>query len=148
MGQPLVWHGLRKIHLSTEGVGRDDLLRQMAGRGEFKISSAEFRGWDVPASLEEGVLRIGISNWTGGSGEFKLSESIVTLQNVQLSLPHGKTQLSATLGPGPAAQFSFSPAPAEKRGSSATPVRLLRVTGPLDEPQLTFTSSKTLMPQP
>ena len=120
----------------------------MAGRGEFKFSSAEFHGWDIPASLEDGVLRIGVSNWTGGSGEFNLSGSIVTVQNVQLSLPHGKTQLSATLGPGPAAQFSFSPAPAEKRSASASPVRLLRITGPLDAPQLSFATNKTLTPQP
>jgi hypothetical protein len=144
------WSGTAsgRIHFTTEGVGRDDLLRQLAGRGEFKISSAEFRGWDVPASLEDGVLRIGISNWTGGSGQFNLSERIVTLQNVQLSLPHGKTQLTATLGPGPEAQFSFSPAPPEKRGSASTASRLLRVTGPLDEPQLSFVSGKSLTPQP
>jgi hypothetical protein len=143
------WSGTAsgKIHLTTEGVGRDDLLRQLAGRGEFKISSAEFHGWDVPASLEDGVLRIGVSNWTGGSGQFNLSERIVTLQNVQLSLPHGKTQLTATLGPGPAAQFSFSPAPPEKRGGPGSS-RLLRVTGPLDEPQLSFVSGKSLTPQP
>ena len=143
------WSGTAsgKIHLSTEGVGRDDLLRQMAGRGEFKISSAEFHGWDIPGSLEDGVLRVGVSNWTGGSGEFNLSERTITLQNAQLSLTHGKTQLSATLGPGPAAQFSFSPMLAEKRGAPAGSVRLLRVNGPLDEPQVSLTTDKT-PPQP
>src|SRR5262249_54559303 len=39
------------LELQTEGVGRDELLSKLVGRGDFQLNKVEFRGWDVSASV-------------------------------------------------------------------------------------------------
>src|SRR5467141_5391699 len=54
------------LQLKTEGVGRDELLGKLTGRGEFRLNKVEFRGWDVNASVEDGVAHTGVSRWPTG----------------------------------------------------------------------------------
>jgi len=42
------------VHLTTQGVGRDELLQHLIGKGDLKLRDVEFRGWDVNASMAEG----------------------------------------------------------------------------------------------
>src|SRR6266852_778023 len=49
------------LQLKTEGVGRDELLGKLAGRGEFHLNKLEFRGWDVNASVVDGAAHAGVS---------------------------------------------------------------------------------------
>ena len=62
------WSGLAagKIHLTTAGVGKEDLLKQLAGGGDLKLAKVEFRGWDVELSAESGGPSVGASRWTSG----------------------------------------------------------------------------------
>src|SRR5260370_8110147 len=49
------------LQVKTEGVGREELLGKLAGRGEFRLNQVEFRGWDVNASLAAGPIHTGLS---------------------------------------------------------------------------------------
>src|SRR5208282_4467801 len=64
------WSGVGsgKIHLTTSGVGREELLKQLAGNGEAKLTQIEFRGWDVELSTASGEPSAGASRWTSGEG--------------------------------------------------------------------------------
>ncbi len=57
------------VHLETGGVGRDELLQKLAGGGEVQLKNAEFRGWDVNASVADGAPHTGTSRWTSGEGD-------------------------------------------------------------------------------
>src|SRR5260370_30024731 len=54
------------LQLKTEGVGRDELLGKLAGRGEFRLSKGELRGWAVNAYVADGAVRSGASHWATG----------------------------------------------------------------------------------
>src|SRR6266853_192861 len=54
------------LQVRTEGVGRDELLGKLAGRGEFHLNKVEFRGRDVNASVADGAAHAGVSRWATG----------------------------------------------------------------------------------
>jgi hypothetical protein len=131
------WSGAAsgQIHLATVGVGREELLQKLAGRGELRLNGVEFRGWDVPGSVESGTLRTGISRWSSGEGEFTLDGPSLTLESVKLEAPHGENELTGRIGFGQDGKLTFTPAIPENRTMRPIPGgRTLQVTGPLDTP--------------
>jgi hypothetical protein len=131
------WSGLAsgKIHLSTNGVGREDLLKQLAGGGEVKLNKIEFRGWDVEESAQSGGLSFGASRWTSGEGEFQLSDQKVHLDGLRLDAPHQRTELAGTISFGMDGNLVFSPRPRILPGARvASQARELRVSGQLENP--------------
>ncbi len=124
-----------KIHLRTAGVGRVDLLQQIAGSGEFTAKNVEFRGWDIAGSLDAGALRTGASRWTTAGGEFSVKNRVVTLDTIQLGGPRAITVLAGTIDFAQAANLTFSEAATDKRGAAGSvPGRHLELSGPLDAP--------------
>jgi len=51
------------VHLTTQGVGRDELLQHLAGKGELKLRDGRISGWDVDASMADGAPHEGASRW-------------------------------------------------------------------------------------
>jgi len=45
------------IRLKTAGVGREELLQKLTGAGEVHLTNLELRGWDVNASVADGIIR-------------------------------------------------------------------------------------------
>jgi hypothetical protein len=126
-----------KIHLSAGGVGREDLLKQLSGSGEFAAKNVEFRGWDVAGSLDAGALRTGASRWTNADGQFSLKDRVITLDAIRLNGPREKTLLAGTIDFAQAANLTFSEAAADKRAAaSLLPGHHLELKGPLDAPQV------------
>jgi AsmA family/AsmA-like C-terminal region len=133
------WSGLAsgKLHLNTGGVGREELLKQLAGTGDVKLSKIEFRGWDVELSAESGGPSTGASRWTSGEGAFQLSEQQVRLAGFRLDGPHQRTQLDGTISFGMDGNLTFSPAPRTAAGAHApAQARELRVSGQLENPEV------------
>lgn len=131
------WSGAAsgKIRLTTDGVGRDELLKKLTGSGELRLNGVEFRGWDVPGSVESGTLRTGVSRWSSGEGEFLLDGPNLTLQAVKLEAPHGIDELNGKIGFGQDGKLTFTPASPENRNLAVVPSRrTLQVSGPLDTP--------------
>lgn len=131
------WSGVANgtIHLTTTGVGRDELLKQLAGGGEVKLSKVEFRGWDVELSTQSGGPSAGASRWTSGEGEFQLVDQQVRLDDFRLDAPHQRTQLAGTISFGMDGNLTFTPKPRPAAGTrTVSEARELRVTGQLENP--------------
>lgn len=131
------WSGLAsgKIHLTTAGVGKEDLLKQLAGGGDLKLAKVEFRGWDVELSAESGGPSVGASRWTSGEGDFQLKDQKLQLDRFRLEAPHQRTELAGTISFGMDGNLTFTPRPRTVPGSRAiSQARELRVTGQLENP--------------
>jgi|HubBroStandDraft_6_1064221.scaffolds.fasta_scaffold00745_6 hypothetical protein len=132
------WGGVAtgKLRLTTEGVGRDDLLRALTGRGEVKLQPAEFRGWDAEASLETGAPKAGVSRWASGEGKFSIEDRELVLDGMQLDAALVKTKVEGKVGFGQEGEFTFAPSPGARRTvGDATVRKVLWVSGPLDAPK-------------
>jgi AsmA family len=133
------WSGLASgtIHLTTAGVGRDELLRQLAGVGNIRLTKIEFRGWDVEQSAESGGPFAGASHWTSGEGEFQLADQKVSLDGFRLDAPHQGTQLSGTISFGMDGNLIFAPRARAGSGAQVSQARTLHVSGQLENPDVT-----------
>ena len=133
------WSGLAsgKFHLTTAGVGREELLKQLTGSGDVKLSKIEFRGWDVELSAESGGPSTGASRWTSGEGEFQLGEQRLRLDGLRLDAPHERTQLSGSISFGMDGNLTFTPRPRLPSGThTLSQAREVRVSGPLEDPSV------------
>ena len=125
------------IQVATDGVGREELLRQLAGQGEVRLSKIELRGWDVRASTESGVARTGTSRWKSGEGKFEIEDQEVRFSAIQLEGPKSRTELSGTVGFDMSGNVTFQPGADGKHGTKiAEDSRGLSLSGPLETPRV------------
>ena len=128
------------LRLKTEGVGRDELLGKLAGRGDFHLSKVEFRGWDVNASVADGAAHTGISRWATGDGSFRLKDRSIFLEELKLDGGKEWTLVNGTLSFGRDADLAIETASARK-GKDRKPMgtgsgHVLKISGPLDGPKV------------
>jgi AsmA family/AsmA-like C-terminal region len=145
------WSGLASgnVHLVTSGIGREDLLKQMAGRGDLKLNKIEFRGWDVQESAPSGGPSAGASRWTSGEGEFQLSDQKVRLDGFRLDAPHQSTELEGTISFGMDGNLVFTTRPRVSPGTRTTAqVREVRVSGQLENPAVAVSPVATNLARP
>lgn len=133
------WSGVGSgtLHLTTAGVGRAELLKQLAGIGNVRLNKIEFRGWDVELSAESGGPSEGASRWTSGEGQFQLKEQRVLLDDFRLDAPHRRTQLAGTISFGMDGNLTFTPGARLSATAHAPLARELRVSGQLENPEVT-----------
>lgn len=134
------WNGLGSgsVRLKTAGVGRDELLQQLAGSGEIQIKNVEFRGWDVGSSLESGAPKTGVTRWTSAEGGFEVKDRGVSFEAIQLDGQRAKMWVAGSLGFGKELGLTFHPAMADGRGAArGVGVRVLHLSGPADTPRAT-----------
>jgi hypothetical protein len=125
------------LHLTTQGVGREELLQRLAGRGDMRMRNVEFRGWDVSASVAEGEPRTGESRWTAGEGAFTLRDRGIVLAGLRLEAGREVTFVKGTVSFGRDADLTIRTTTDGKR-ESRTPEagRVLKISGPLDVPRV------------
>jgi hypothetical protein len=135
------------LHLTTQGVGREELLQRLAGRGDMRVRNVEFRGWDVSASVADGEPRTGQSRWTAGEGAFTLRDRGVVLAGLRLESGREVTFVKGTVSFGRNADLTIQTT-TEGRRESRTPEvgRVLKISGPLDVPRVSV--ERTLTRQP
>jgi hypothetical protein len=132
------WGGVAtgKLRLTTEGVGRDELLRDLTGHGEVKLQPVEFRGWDAEASLETGAPKTGVSRWSSGEGTFSIEDRELVLNGMQLDALRVKTKVEGKVGFGQEGEFTFAPSVGGRQAiGDANVKKVLWVSGPLDAPK-------------
>ena len=138
------------LKLKTEGVGRDELLGKLAGRGEFRLSKVEFRGWDVNASVADGAAHAGVSQWATGEGSLRLQDSSILLENFRLDSGKQLTLVNGTLSFGRNADLAIettSPRKSKDRKASDSGTgQLLKISGPLDEPKVSVEKAGVRQP--
>jgi uncharacterized protein involved in outer membrane biogenesis len=137
-----------QVHLTTGGVGREELLRQLAGKGTAKLNKVELRGWDVEASAASGNLRAGTSRWSKGEGPFEVGERMFRLQDLELQSPGAKTRLSGNVGFDMTGDLTFSPLLAKHGGKGLPAVHELRLSGPLEAPTVVVESLSASVAKP
>jgi hypothetical protein len=131
------WSGLASgnVQLTTGGVGREELLKQLAGRGRLKLKTIQFLGWEVEASEQTGALHKGVSRWTSGEGTFTVTDRAVNFSGLHLETAHSRTLLLGSIDFGLNCNLVFRAVDAEKRVAKAdTPGRLVQVSGPMAAP--------------
>jgi hypothetical protein len=138
------------VHLVTEGVGRDELLQKLAGGGEIQLKNAEFRGWDVSASVADGAPHTGTSRWTSGAGAFTMRNRGVTVENLTLESGAEITSLQGTVSFASDADLTIEMLSAGKRRGRTIGVKdashVLKISGPLDGPRVSVEKVAARLP--
>jgi hypothetical protein len=138
------------LQLNTAGVGRDELLTKLAGRGDFHLSKVEFRGWDVSASVADGAAHTGISRWATGEGVFSLKDRSILLEELRLDGGKEWTLVNGTLSFGRDADLAIETASARKskdRKSVEPGIgHVLKISGPLDGPKVSVEKPSARQP--
>jgi hypothetical protein len=138
------------LQVKTEGVGRDELLSKLTGRGEFHLNNVEFRGWDVNASVADGEAHAGISRWATGEGSLSLRDSSILLEDFRLDGGKQLTIVNGTLSFGRDADLAIETASARKskdrKSSESGTGRVLKISGPIDGPKVSVEVSGVRQP--
>ncbi len=126
------------VHLTTQGVGRDELLQHLAGKGELKLRDVEFRGWDVDASMADGAPHEGASRWASGGGAFVVRDRGIIFPGLRLD-GASETLLRGTLSFVQDSDLTLQTLIDDRTGfSSPEPGYVLKISGPLDVPKISI----------
>ncbi len=123
-----------KLHLTTFGIGREELLDHLAGSGEVHLKMVELRGWDIPASLDSGTLHTGTSRWAAGSGEFTIRDRSLRFDTMTLENPRAKMRLTGNFSFKQELDVAFAPADEKRATKSTVGPRTFQLVGPLEAP--------------
>jgi AsmA family/AsmA-like C-terminal region len=125
------------LHLTTQGVGREELLQRLAGKGEVKLRDVEFRGWDVSASMADGAPREGASRWAAGQGAFVIRDRGISLPGLRLDSGSDLTLIKGTVSFAQESDLTIQTLLREQ-DDSRLPEQgyVLRISGPLDLPHV------------
>jgi hypothetical protein len=135
------------LHVTTNGVGREELLQHLVGRGEIRVRNVEFRGWDVSASVANGEPRTGQSRWAAGEGAFTLRDRGIVLAGLRLESGRELTFVKGTVSFGRDADLTIQTSTDGRREVRASETsRVLKISGPLDVPRVSV--ERTLARQP
>jgi hypothetical protein len=137
------------VRIVTRGVGRDDLLQNLAGSGSVQLRNIEFRGWDVNASVADGAPRSGTSQWTSGQGTFTMRNRSVLVDTLTLNSRGEQTSLRGTVTFGRDADLTIQTAAGGRTARSAavnSAGRVLRISGPLDGPRISVEKAAARQP--
>jgi hypothetical protein len=135
------------VHFTTRGVGRDELLAQLAGRGDVRMRNIEFRGWDVNASVAEGEPRTGESRWSAGEGTFTLRDRGIILPGLRLESGREATLVKGTVSFGRDADLTIQTTSDGRREIRAVePGHILKISGPLDIPRVSVENTAAHQP--
>jgi hypothetical protein len=135
------WNGSASgtLRLVTAGVGRDELLNHIGGRGDIEFKNVEFRGWDVVNSLESNAAKTGVSHWTSGEGEFAVKDREVTFDAIQFDEARTKIWLAGSLGFETEMTLAFRSAPTGTREAvRGADVRVLQINGSTETPRISL----------
>lgn len=138
------------VHLATNGVGRGDLLQNLAGGGDIQLKNVEFRGWDVDASVADGAPQTGTSRWTTGRGTFTMRNREVSVATLVLESGSEQTSLQGTVNFARDADLTVQTSVANKRAARSFGIteagHVLKISGPLDTPRVSVVNAVAHQP--
>jgi hypothetical protein len=135
-----------KLLLNMQGVGRDELLRSLSGRGEVSLKNVELRGWDVSASFADGVAHSGISRWSSGKGSFRLRDRAVVIEGLRLDGGTSVTLVNGKVSFTRDADLEIESTGAGRRVNVSGAGRVLKIFGPLDGPRVSLENAAVRQP--
>jgi hypothetical protein len=127
------------LHLTTQGVGRDELLQRLAGKGEVRLRDVEFRGWDVSASMADGAPREGGSRWASGQGLFSIRDRGISLPGLRLDSGADLTLIKGIVSFAQDSDLTIQTVLHEPSDSRLLEQGyVLKISGPLDLPRVSI----------
>jgi hypothetical protein len=136
------------LHLTTQGVGRDELLQHLAGAGEVSLRNVEFRGWDVNASVADGAPRPGASRWQSGAGSFTVRDREIVLPGLRLETGHEFMLVKGTVSFAQDANLTVQNVSGDRKREvrGLEPKYVLKISGPLDLPHISVAAAIARQP--
>ena len=127
------------VHLTTQGVGREELLQRLAGKGEVRLHDVEFRGWDVNASMADGAPHEGGSRWASGQGAFTIHDRGISLPGLRLDSGSELTLIKGNLSFAQESDLTLQTLLREP-SDNLLPEQgyVLKISGPLDLPRVSI----------
>jgi hypothetical protein len=127
------------VHLTTQGVGRDELLQHLAGKGDLKLRDVEFRGWDVNASMADGAPHLGASRWPSGEGGFIVRDRGIIFPGLRLDGTSEMTLLKGTLSFAQVSDLTLEELVDDQTGAILPEQGyVLKISGSLDVPKISI----------
>ena len=127
------------VHLTTQGIGRDELLQHLAAKGDLKLRDVEFRGWDVNASMADGEPHQGASRWTSGEGAFLVRDRGIIFPGLRLDGASDMALLKGTLSFAQVSDLTLQTVVDDQAGNSLPEQGyVLKISGPLDVPKISI----------
>jgi uncharacterized protein involved in outer membrane biogenesis len=127
------------LHLTTQGVGREELLQRLAGKGEVRLRDVEFRGWDVNASMADGAPREGGSRWVSGQGTFSVHDRGIALPGLRLDSGADLTLIQGAVSFAQDSDLTIQTVLHEPTDSPLPEQGyVLKISGPLDLPRVSI----------
>jgi len=126
-----------ELELIARGVGRENLLQSLRGRGTLQVRGAEMRGLDLRATYLQDAIRAGTSQFAAADVRFSLATGNVQVEKLRLSdrgddfEAEGSVDFSRTLD----LRIRLVLRPEDRRPHNSLS-RTIRITGPLDAPQM------------
>lgn len=126
-----------EVHLTTHGIGRDDLVKSLEGRGAVTFHNAMFRGMDLAAAMAQGTFRPGSGQWLSAEGTFTVRAGKIEVPRLQLDDREKPLQAEGTIQFTHAWDFRIRPLGDSKgKNTLAKDARTVRITGSLEAPQI------------
>jgi hypothetical protein len=127
------------VHLATQGVGRDELLQHLAGKGVLRLRDVGFQGWDVSASMADGAPHEGASRWTSGEGTFVVRDRGIVFPGLRLDGTSEMTLLTGTLSFADNSDLTLQSLVDDQAGAVAPEQGyVLRISGRLEVPKISI----------
>ncbi len=133
-GEPIDGVASGEMHLATQGVGREELLKTLEGRGRIQLQGVALQGWggEPSASLDAGDRRFLASRWPAGKGEFAIRQSAVWFEPLWLESGIEKLRIRGTVSFSREADLELTASHGKRTGIEHT----WKVEGPLEEPRV------------
>jgi len=121
------------LHLETEGVGREELLQNLDGRGRVNLRNVSLRGWEGEASRLSAADRLLFSTrWPAGEAQFTLEQGAMKIGELRLQTGRQIIGVQGSVDFSRSGALSLGvPLP---EGPGLRP--LLNIAGPLDAPRI------------
>jgi hypothetical protein len=134
------------LKLRARGVGRDALLKSLAGEGEIHLSKVELRGWDVAGTMAQGQWKTGVSRWATGSGTFHLSDGGFELNGLKLASASDEFLLKGSVSFSQDADLTAESHFTGHGAHAEASARFLTISGPLSEPKVSLEKATAQQP--
>jgi uncharacterized protein involved in outer membrane biogenesis len=127
------------VHLTTQGVGRDELLQHLTGKGDLRLRDVEFRGWDLNASMADGAPHEGASRWSSGEGTFVVRDQGIVFPGLRLAGASEMTLVKGTMSFAQVSDLTLQTLFDDQTGTSLPEQGfVLKISGPLDVPKISI----------
>ncbi|HEY1424925.1 MAG TPA: AsmA family protein [Candidatus Acidoferrum sp.] len=126
------------LELHANGIGRDELLASLAGKGELRLANVELQGWDIPGTMALGEWKTGTSRWTAGAGTFHLGDGGFDLNALRLASPSGEFLLKGSVSFSEDTDLTAESYAAGHKTRLENTVRFMQISGPLAEPKVSL----------